>query len=76
MFVTVDERDARPLYQQLVDEIKTLIARGELEAGDAVAACQAGGVGPWRVTSIRSPLPIAACKKKASFGSDTARARS
>jgi len=21
MFVTVDERDARPLYQQLVDEI-------------------------------------------------------
>ncbi|HEX3186807.1 MAG TPA: GntR family transcriptional regulator [Pyrinomonadaceae bacterium] len=33
MFVTVDERDARPLYQQLVDEIKTLIARGELAAG-------------------------------------------
>jgi len=33
MFVTVDERDARPLYQQLVDEIKTLIARGELADG-------------------------------------------
>ena len=33
MFVTVDERDARPLYQQLVDEIKTLIARGELGQG-------------------------------------------
>jgi GntR family transcriptional regulator len=33
MFVTVDERDARPLYQQLVDEIKTLIARGELREG-------------------------------------------
>src|ERR1044072_4778828 len=33
MFVTVDERDARPLYQQLVDEIKTLIARGELGEG-------------------------------------------
>src|ERR1044072_1059467 len=33
MFVTVDERDARPLYQQVVDEIKTLIARGELEEG-------------------------------------------
>jgi GntR family transcriptional regulator len=33
MFVTVDERDPRPLYQQLVDEIKTLIARGELSAG-------------------------------------------
>ena len=33
MFVTVDVRDSRPLYQQLVDEIKTLIARGELEQG-------------------------------------------
>jgi GntR family transcriptional regulator len=33
MFVTVDERDARPVYQQLVDEIKTLIARGELVEG-------------------------------------------
>lgn len=33
MFVTVDVRDTRPLYQQLVDEIKTLIARGELEQG-------------------------------------------
>ena len=33
MFVTVDERDSRPLYQQLVDEIKTLIARGELMEG-------------------------------------------
>ena len=33
MYVTVDERDSRPLYQQLVDEIKTLIARGELAEG-------------------------------------------
>ena len=33
MYVTIDERDARPLYQQLVDEIKTLIARGELGEG-------------------------------------------
>ncbi|PWT92264.1 MAG: GntR family transcriptional regulator, partial [Blastocatellia bacterium] len=33
MYITIDERDARPLYQQLVDEIKTLIARGELAAG-------------------------------------------
>jgi GntR family transcriptional regulator len=33
MYVTVDERDVRPLYQQLVDEIKTLIARGELAEG-------------------------------------------
>jgi GntR family transcriptional regulator len=33
MYITVDERDSRPLYQQLVDEIKTLIARGELGEG-------------------------------------------
>src|SRR5687767_5110215 len=33
MYVTVDGRDPRPLYQQLVDEIKTLIARGELSEG-------------------------------------------
>lgn len=36
MYVTVDERDARPLYQQLVDEIKTLIARGELAEGTSL----------------------------------------
>ncbi len=36
MYVTVDERDERPLYQQLVDEIKTLIARGELAAGNSL----------------------------------------
>ena len=36
MFVTVDERDARPLYQQLVDEIKTLIAKGELAQGTSL----------------------------------------
>ena len=32
MFVTVDERDARPLYQQLVDEIKTLIVEDKWQA--------------------------------------------
>src|ERR1044072_6873826 len=36
MYITVDERDARPLYQQLVDEIKTLIARGELAQGTSL----------------------------------------
>ena len=36
MYITVDERDTRPLYQQLVDEIKTLIARGELSAGTSL----------------------------------------
>jgi GntR family transcriptional regulator len=36
MYVTVDETDARPLYQQLVDEIKTLIAKGELAQGTSL----------------------------------------
>lgn len=36
MYITIDERDARPLYQQLVDEIKTLIARGELAQGTSL----------------------------------------
>ena len=36
MFVTIDERDSRPIYQQLVDEIKTLIAQGELEQGTSL----------------------------------------
>jgi GntR family transcriptional regulator len=33
MYITVDERDKRPLYQQVVDEIKALIAGGELPEG-------------------------------------------
>ncbi|HKE60121.1 MAG TPA: GntR family transcriptional regulator [Pyrinomonadaceae bacterium] len=36
MYITIDERDARPIYQQLVDEIKTLIARGELAEGTSL----------------------------------------
>ena len=36
MYVTVDETDARPLYRQLVDEIKTLIAKGELARGTSL----------------------------------------
>jgi GntR family transcriptional regulator len=31
VYITIDERDKRPIYQQVVDEIKALIARGELE---------------------------------------------
>lgn len=33
MFIVVDENDRRPIYQQVVDEIKGLIARGELREG-------------------------------------------
>ncbi|HSS20134.1 MAG TPA: GntR family transcriptional regulator [Pyrinomonadaceae bacterium] len=33
MYITIDERDGRPLYQQVVDEIKGLIAAGELPEG-------------------------------------------
>ncbi len=36
MYITVDETDRRPLYQQVVDEIKALIARGELQEGSSL----------------------------------------
>ena len=36
MYITIDERDRRPLYQQIVDEIKALIAGGELQEGSSL----------------------------------------
>ena len=36
MYIVVDENDRRPIYQQVVDEIKALIARGELRQGTAL----------------------------------------
>ena len=36
MFITIDERDARPIYQQVVDGIKELVARRELQEGSAL----------------------------------------
>ncbi len=33
MFVTIDEADPRPIYVQVAEEIKALIARGELAEG-------------------------------------------
>ena len=36
MFITIDERDSRPIYQQVVDGIKELVARGELQEGTAL----------------------------------------
>src|SRR5437667_8346643 len=36
MFITVDTDDRKPIYQQVVDEIKSLIARGELPQGTAL----------------------------------------
>ena len=33
MHITIDEHDARPVYRQVADEIKALIARGELREG-------------------------------------------
>jgi GntR family transcriptional regulator len=36
MYITIDERDQRPLYQQVVDEIKALIAGGELPEGSSL----------------------------------------
>jgi GntR family transcriptional regulator len=36
MFITIDETDRRPFYRQVVDEIKGLIARGELPEGTSL----------------------------------------
>lgn len=36
MFITIDEQDLRPIYKQVTDEIKALIARGELTEGTAL----------------------------------------
>jgi GntR family transcriptional regulator len=36
MFLTVDTSDHRPIYQQVVDGIKELIAHGELKEGTAL----------------------------------------
>jgi GntR family transcriptional regulator len=36
MYITIDARDKRPLYQQVVDEIKALIAAGELPEGSSL----------------------------------------
>jgi len=36
MYITIDERDVRPIYQQIVDEIKGLIAKGELREGSSL----------------------------------------
>lgn len=33
MFLTIDTRDSRPIYQQVVDGVKEVIARGELKEG-------------------------------------------
>ncbi len=36
MYITIDESDRRPLYQQVADEIKGLIAAGELPEGTSL----------------------------------------
>lgn len=36
MYITIDERDGRAIYRQVVDEIKKLIACGELQEGSAL----------------------------------------
>jgi GntR family transcriptional regulator len=36
MYITIDETDRRPIYQQIVDEIKAIIASGELPEGTAL----------------------------------------
>jgi GntR family transcriptional regulator len=36
MYITIDEQDRRPLYQQVVDEVKALIAGGDLPEGSSL----------------------------------------
>jgi len=36
MYITIDETDRRPVYQQVVDEIKAIIAAGELPEGSSL----------------------------------------
>lgn len=36
MYITIDETDKRPIYQQVVDEIKAIIAAGELGEGSSL----------------------------------------
>src|SRR5881394_931212 len=36
MYITIDEADRRPVYRQIAEEIKVLIARGELQEGVAL----------------------------------------
>jgi GntR family transcriptional regulator len=36
VYITIDETDRRPFYRQVVDEIKGLIARGELQEGSSL----------------------------------------
>lgn len=47
MFLTIDADDKRPLYQQIVDGIKALIARGDLREGMALPSVRqvAGDLG-------------------------------
>jgi GntR family transcriptional regulator len=47
MFLTVDISDKRPIYQQIVDGIKALIARGQLREGTALPSVRqvAGDLG-------------------------------
>ena len=36
MYITIDELDRRPIYRQIAEEIKALIARGSLSEGMAL----------------------------------------
>src|SRR5688572_25410293 len=38
MIIRIDPDDPRPMYRQVADEIKTLIASGELRKGDPLPA--------------------------------------
>ena len=47
MIIIIDENDARPIYQQIADEIRLLIAKGKLKQGDVLPSVRqlAGDLG-------------------------------
>src|SRR2546430_16766344 len=42
MYITIDEADSRPVYRQIADEIKGLIARGDLREGATLPPVRQG----------------------------------
>ena len=47
MLITLDERDTRPIYQQIVTQVLEQLQRGELQQGDVLPSVRelAGGLG-------------------------------
>ena len=64
MLITIDTEDRRPIYRQVADEIKALIARGELAEGATLPPVRQLAADLGLFTSARAdrrsfvPLPV------------------